>query len=411
MKGIILLLFIAAGLLFSIIRLPYHFYDTFMSDGIHGKYMKEDVPLSRLLHIKKFDLSSGDSLTGSQSLWRQVKLESFEFQYPFAHPSLAVMPHPYNISGKKMTGFEYLDASDKQVVSMFLMSKKLLNLSTPPELLFRLPLIKKFILKKGRRQIWKDILELNLNIYKGLGFISFLKQSPLDLAYAIYIYKMRKRIFPVKANEVMEVSPYHYLFKTNLETDQDMTTYIGMVINNGYMYRYRAVVHDYQQIGKIAFNRFLQTVRISPSAGDTDALKMYGDFRAINFQRKKTMAAVFLLYAGWSHEKGNENYMRELIQFAERGDNNEKYLQRVYSFSLETWGSSLSTKNKYLEESIQRQIDRGAELEKQVEEKNLEMLEDTEVEFASEEERINYFLNRAKTGDKKKRKSGIVIEN
>jgi hypothetical protein len=104
------------------------------------------------------------------------------------------------------------------------------------------------------------------------------------------------------------------------------------------------------------------------------------------------------------------NYIRELVQFAEKGENNESFLTDLYKFSREKWGTNFSTKGKFLDETIQRHIDRNIELEKKEEEKELESIDDANVEFENDNERVKYFLNKAKR-EKKKKSSNRIIEN
>ena len=407
--SLLLLVTLVACSVYGALWTPYHFYSTYLKKGIKGDLLTLEKPLPNLL---KFNLQLRDkSLTriDSDKMWTDIHYLDFVIPFPLDHPAVKLIPKPYITNKKIVVAYDLYDSSDLSIFKFNPLKTSHINLSTPYDKLFRIALVRKYINGLSFKKIWTDLFLKDLT-FDTPNYLSpsslqklYKKMSPVEVAYRLYIYKLRQRLLPKSTKNIIVANDQHILIKTTGGNSKKFTTYIGFLLMDQTLYNYQLKVDESKKISRIALARFLKTLEIKVSQGRISSENIYNSFKTLPYQQRISYNGLMYLYAGWSHGTEQEDYIRELIQFVERGKGMEKYLFGLYAFAREKWGTTFSGKGRYLDETGKRKLERKVKEEQEREEKELSSIEDVETEFSSEEEKIKYFIKRAK--DRKKVKS------
>ena len=105
------------------------------------------------------------------------------------------------------------------------------------------------------------------------------------------------------------------------------------------------------------------------------------------------------LFAAWTHQMDDKKFLKEMIQFLERGREHKNQLKPLYKYSFERYGTSFSLKdeNRKNLETAHERLKRKAEEEM----KKLRAGDATDeqletLDFESGEKRMDFFLNEAR---------------
>lgn len=414
-KGIILLLILSVTLAVITaigIQMPYHAYETYINEGIDGNLYRgprpdKDLIRGRIVKIQDdFDLDA-------EKLWVNLEFTNFIVPFPLEHPVFKVNPKPIYENKKSIARLDYIDGKFNKLLSFVPLDTQKGDFSFPKDKLFKLPLVKKYILKKGKAVIWKDLFTKNLD-FKPISIINFsafkkmLKDtSPLELSYFLYLYKLRERVFPKDAIAANIIDGGHIVFEIEapqLEgtSDGSQKYYIGRVLDSGKFYSYKIELAKDNNYSNLIIRRIMKSLKVQISNESQTSQKLYSEFRGLPYKKRIGHTGLIYLYSAWTHEMDNKAFMRELIQFLERGNEPERLLMPFYKFSRSRFGTTLSTRDRFLEEDAQNRLQRNIDREKLAEERALEGIEFKD-SFKSSKEEIDYKLRRAKAKNQKER--------
>jgi hypothetical protein len=167
------------------------------------------------------------------------------------------------------------------------------------------------------------------------------------------------------------------------------------VVHNAVVYPIRLRTANWDPLALAVRERFLQTLQYSQTE-EKSSQSIYSEYKTLPYAKKIDQEGMIHLYSAWSHNIDNERFLKEMIQFLERGKNNQWSLSSLYDFALKKYGSGFSTKNLELEspeEALRRKMAEELEAErKHASESAIEV----EEQFDNGEEKIDYFLKRAK---------------
>ncbi len=415
-KAIFLLLILFCPILvgFSLLlESPYRFYQTLQVEGLNGGLVSLEAPNTKLFQAKflrPFEMMQVDS----DKLWENVSFGNFSIPFPVSHPSFYISPRPIIEGNKSVAGFSYNESDGDELISFRQLRIERVDLSLPPDKLFRLPLVRKYIHRKSSIKIWHDIYNKDLTIKKPslynpiATFKLWNRISPLEIAYNIYLYKMREKLIIKEAQSVYFVGLRHILSRVAYE-DEKKSRYIGQYLYNGRLYSYELFVKNNFGMSNMILSRFARDLRVSDSNGKEDSQRLYGKYKSIPYFERSSYDALMYLYSAWTHETENKAFIREVIQFFEKNKAFQNILTPVYSFARTKWGTTFSNKDKLLDEAAEVRLQKGIELEKKKEEMELGNFETEDIENLSKEEKIKYLLKKGKRY--KQKNSGTIIEN
>ena len=129
------------------------------------------------------------------------------------------------------------------------------------------------------------------------------------------------------------------------------------------------------------------------------AQTLYGEYRHLPFEKRKSQAGMLYLFTAWTHQLDNKKYLREMIQFLERGKEHEQQLKPLYKYGFDRYGTSFSMKieNRKNLETAHERLKRKSEEE--INKLKMGNATDEQLEtldFESGAERMEFFLNEAK---------------
>ncbi|WP_157680566.1 hypothetical protein [Bacteriovorax sp. Seq25_V] len=416
MKAIFLLLILICPLLLGVSLLlesPYRFYETVRKEGLSDGLVNISKPNPRLFgtqFLKTFDAMKLDS----ESLWKMIDYDNYSIPLPFGHPSFYIAPRPFLEGNRIIPAFSYSESDGDELVRFRPLQIEKVDLSLPPDKLFRLPLVRKYIHRKKAINIWHDIYNKNLKVeetsvlnpFKSYELWS--KVSPIEIAYNIYLYKMREKLILNDALKIYFIGTRHILSEVGA-IDEQRSRYIGQYFHSGRLYTYELLVKNNFAMANMIMTRFIRDFKVSESNAKEDSQRLYAAYRAIPYNQRASYDALNYLYSAWTHEKENQAFIREIIQFFEKNKDFQNILTPMYSFARKKWGTTFSNKDKLLDEAAEVRLQRGIEQEKRKEEMELGNFETEDIENLSKEEKIKYLLKKGKRY--KQNNSGSIIEN
>jgi hypothetical protein len=129
-----------------------------------------------------------------------------------------------------------------------------------------------------------------------------------------------------------------------------------------------------------------------------DSIQIYNEYKKLNYEQRVDQEGMIYLFAAWTHNIDNESFLREMIKFLERGNDNNIHLQPLYEFAYKKYGSNYSDDVGNRKETAQKRLERKTkeELEKEIETERKRNVENIEGSFSSDEDKIKFFLQKAK---------------
>jgi hypothetical protein len=140
---------------------------------------------------------------------------------------------------------------------------------------------------------------------------------------------------------------------------------------------------------------------------------IYSDYKQLPFYKKVGQTGLAYLFASWSHHQEDREYLREMIQFMERGKQNQNILRPLYDFAFAKFGTTFSRHEKNRREVASEKLKRKREEELKAEIKAAESLDyNTETEFTNDQEKIKFFLRKAKDSkeDSDQKRKMLVVD-
>lgn len=384
--------------------MPYDLYSRFKAGEVKSDFLKTDKideNVFRLLKKKEFIFSNLDT----EKLWMPISVGHFNMTLPKNHPSIEFAPKPIAFRKINYPNFSLRDTNGKNILHLNFIDRRPLNLSLPPDKIFRTALVKKYIRDKSDLQIIHDVFTKNLDVHNytisnPLKLLNSWSQvSPNELAYNIFIYKKRKLIFEDNILELYFVKNNMVLYKidkTNSNTDGEYNFYILNIFKNGFINRLEISLRKDMPMSNLAFTRIVKSIEYDPLIDSNESLKYYTFFKSLPYSERLSNLGLLYLYAAWSLDIKNMNFIREMIQFFERNNANQSILNPVYEFARQVTGSNFSRKDSLLDEDAQTRLKRGVEAEKKKEEMELGNFEMEDIENLSKSEKIKYLLKKGK---------------
>ncbi len=405
MKAIFLLLVVLGFLVFDgylILNYPHQIYQEFVSGGVTRSYLKVKSVKKQKLKLKYED-SFWNELNESHSLWISSHYLNFNIVLPYQHPLLRFRPIPVYDDKRTIPMFSFTDTKNTNLFVFRPSGRRKINFSTPSDDLFSLKSVENYILSKSKRVILKDVFKRDLG-HQSPSFENLVKEfNPLELAYNVYVYKLREQILDFDFKKLYFLNPTTLMAQIDSSED-DYDRFMLLTFYKGFYYKNVIKLYKNDKMALSILNFFSKNFYINPSRGVETSREVYSKFSILPFKQRLTTQGISLIYSAWTHEMDNQKFIQELIYFLERGEVEKISLLDVYSYARNRWGSNFSTIKELRDESLEFENNRIEEENKKIEEKRLiEDESDLEQRFNSGKDKLDYLLKKAKSGDKKKR--------
>ncbi len=390
--------------------MPYHFYYVALESGLDSRFLKLPRPRPALLAGQMVTFEGPNDSSNEAARWRELHLGDYMVPMPVRHPYYLLIPDiDIDREQKPQIAWELQNQNLRAEIRIDLLSP--LNYEYPfaENLLFRLPIFQNYLLTVSSDQIWSDLFLLNLQLPASdqrpfLAWVESLWEIPYtQLAYRLFILKTRQALFPEDVRAIsfhskkkmglleLEPKPAQGLVSDNTKREQIM------LLQEGQVHRMTLTSMRYSEIAQNYRLRLLHQLSWLASNPDM-TVGIYNEFSKLPYERRIDQEGMTYLFAGWTHVPKQEEFLRTMIQFLERGKKNFPHLSSLYQYAYKVFGTSFSKEQENLMETEQRKLER-----KISEEFNSEMnqVESTQViapdgNFANEKDQVDYFLQQAK---------------
>lgn len=427
MKKIILLILILGlgGVLYALVRaFPYVAYNKALSSGIDNSFLSLDAPRDEEINTSEYQIVKMAGLYGEdKSYWREFHFRHFLIPMPVHHPIYLFFPmiEIDQKSGTPMFGVKITDFKEQEVFSFKVREISDFKWDLNDTKLFSLALYKNYIQSKSQKDIWQDMFLKNVVIDRFnwsnpvMIFKRWMTIQYEELVYNAFLLKLRREILP---SESREINFYSSKFAGVIEVIDDESK-SGRVKNyrqermyfldNGKVFTFEFRTRLDSIEAEALRQKYLREISFKYTV-ESSSTELYNKFRALPYEKKIDQEGLVYLFSAWSHHPDRKSFLREMIQFMERGRKNNIHLDPLYEYARLIFGSNFSSFEDTIDETAEEKIKR---LRKEELEKELKAAEQTGPEqsydkFESPEQRMQYLLQKAKDSgddtDKKEKK-------
>ncbi len=415
MKKITLTIFsvsaIVVGIAVAMIwQYPMVFYRSIIERQVSHPYFPIKKNGARIVKASKLDFSVWPELeVQDPSLWRKYHIGHYLVQVPLQNPFFKMKPkiqylaknsdplfgielftgdfslgNEEGLPNQKETQFIYAQIPDWNI-NFYSMTKD------SPDI-FQWPALQSIIEKKSMDEIWKDLFWRDLSVLEN-------KKLPLEeIVYQLYLYHLRNKFFPAKTKTIyMYESPIDKTIWGVLDLGSDEVGLKEEIVweKRGNQILGFLLKTNTQNIAALDMRKKILSTITYQESHPRDAEILYREFQQIPFKNKLTRHGLNIYYFAWTHQIHNQNYLRGMIETLERAPELRHDLTPFYQFAFDQFGSDFSQTSKI--EKAKALLKRAMAKE---EEKYLEKLKANESDdpdnFSDPEEKINYFLLKAK---------------
>lgn len=401
--SIAFLLLAGTGVLMAIA--PYHIYTLTLTEGVNTRFlvMKPSSPVlydGHDVHFVKVDNENLD-----KSLFREFHFSHYLLPLPFNHPVFSLIPAIKNESTGPRLGVSFLDGKSNEMFSFMLEKPYKLETISGDQKIFLLPVFKNHIYRKSEEEVWRDLFSKKLSLPSNVGKSFYESLMALksvtynDLVYNLYILYNRAHLFPENTRKIS------FNEKTNqgiLELQSDDSKYRLeriFLVEKGMIYSMTIKTKRGLGHAENYRNRLLNELKYKSTTTDS-AIPIYAEYKSISYGNRVDQQGMTYLYTAWSHDLNNRDFVRVIILFLERGKSNLKFLKPFYEYAFKKFGSNLSGDNEFLLETAEEKLKRRMkeDLETEIKKEETAVAPKYEGQFGSPDEKIKYYLQKAKEG-------------
>jgi hypothetical protein len=391
--------------LYLLAMAPFHFYGLALDEGVDSSYLKLGALGESMTKGGAYEWDRVDGVFSEERKnWKRFHFSKFEIPLPVHHPYFLVIPDLKVNYDPPRLGVKMLDSVKMLRASLHTMKDIDFILKFGTHKIFNLPAFKNYILKIDPQTIWKDLFQKDLAL-KGFSLFDpsiISGASYKDLVYNLFLLNMRKNMFPSEVKKISYFEPKNFgVVEVEFETDSIIkdnyrVEYVYL-LENGIIHRIKLKTKSFDLITEALRKRILMQLVYKASAPE-DSIQIYNEYKKLSYQQRIDQEGMIYLFAAWTHNIDNENFLREMIKFLERGKGNNIHLQPLYEFSYKKYGSNYSGDDSKRLETAQKRLERktSEELEIEIETERKRNVESSEGQFNTDEDKIKFFLKKAK---------------
>ena len=418
MKAIILIIFIGITLTISsflVCFAPYHFYNSSVTTGMNSTFFKIKSTPSSIHKGSYYSIKKMKGLTSeSKDLWEIFHFGNFTLPLPVRHPIIELIPIIERRKINPVIGATFNVRNKSSVFDFKILESFKFNRKIKHHKIFELPFFKNYLLNVSDRVLWKDLFTKNLllpsgNLFSKTYWEALWKISYKELVYNLYLLLMRDEFFADNARSISYYSNKSFGVIELIDLDKEALGLEGLyrtelvyVFDNGFIHKFKISSKFENIISESIRIRFLNSLNYKASE-ESASMEIYARYKNLIYQKRITQEGLTYLFSAWSHVTGKKEYLKEMIQFLERGKTREEVLSPLYKYSYKIFGTNFSLQKNMLKESASEQLKRKIIEEEEAELKKLENSDKNSAEvdgdFENDDEKVKYFLKKAKEDD------------
>ena len=408
MKKIFLMLLIlilgAAMMVAALIALPFYGYQQMISGQLRSEWYTIDNYDHRFLVPDEITQTPPHHISDEKN-WKKFHFQDLLIPLPVKNPfyfSAPILEFDSKVN-KSSTGIQLFLPSGRVISEVRFIPLKSLRYQLRSQKIFQLPLVRKIIKRIDRNKIWKDIFTKKIDNWR----------VPIkEMLYNLYLIQMRSWILPANFVKFQWYDDQDQLALITLESEnKDFTTEIILKKHKSTIYSYSIQTRSNVDIAQAFRSKFLNSIKFREGHHSLSDI-IYREFQSLSYDQKIDHEGMLYLFSAWSHNMFDKSIIREMVEYLERGEQNQKQLAPVYRYALARWGTTFSTRfiDGLTDSDIQ--LKRSIEHEQLATEKRLreEEVRPQKVETPmGPEEQMQDMLKRAKRNKKDRIKNGRMI--
>lgn len=327
----------------------------------------------------------------ADSVWKSFHVMDVRLSLPFRHPLYTVVPIAKQVGGKEdrpQLGFDIFYRGTKKLASIVILSKSNFKLLDHKQKIFKIPFFKQHIDSVNIKDKWRDIFLMKFQD---------MEMSVKQMVYQLYILDQRMGFLPSGTKTFGYITDVDGAVVEYTSKDKDFKTEIMMIQRGGIIHSFLLSTRLEEPEAKMIRARLIRELRIEPDSENVSR-SIYEEFKSLPYAQQITSDGMLYLFSAWSHTTNDKEFFRVMIQFLERGKDNYVFLEPLYTYAYERFGTSFSRYDYRLKEKAEEEFKRKLLEEEKRARLELEnkKVEDINLNDLSEQERIDYLLKKAK---------------
>lgn len=393
-----ILLFIGAlgGGVYYVSLTPLREYNKIGKTSQYNKYFRLQTDARKLLYPSRIPVKRNFYSGKGSRLWKKFNLKHFVIPIPFGHPQFKVIPIIERKDGfdGPLLGFNINTPSGELLLNFQELPPIKFDRDLNSQEIFKLPIFQEYLRSMKAREIWQDIYSKKIVMRKE-------EKNPLkvdynSMVYDLYILNLRSNLLPDGFDKFTYDEVNNRSIVRLKSKDPNYHEEIIGIWVHGVVHLYRIKSHAADIDGIDMRSQIIAKVKLE-TLGSEAARIVYREFKGMPYRDQKGEKGMIYLFSAWSQDLGNKGFLREMIQFLEKGENNFKKLQSLYNYALFKYKTSFSKNDELEGEDPNLKIERRSnlELEQELEDvrRSAASIRD---DFQSDEDKINYYLQMAK---------------
>lgn len=379
---------------------PYYFYNKVITENFRSNwYFLEDYRPNLINPTQNINLQVPD--LGNEDLWGNFHFRDIVIPLPTRNPLYYVAPIVNFDEARNHTrlGVTIYGTGYREISKLYFVNNMVMESEIRSQEIFKLPLVEKAIKESTDAQTWKDIFSKDISDWN----IPF-----SDMAKNLYLLQLRSKLFPTNTLSFGALDSSTGI--VTLESkNKDYITELVMTRKRGVVYSYVIVTEKENNESKLLRYKFLRDIKFRPGSESLAGI-IYKEFKALPYKRKIEHEGMLYLLSAWSHNSDMKEYLREMIFYLERGEENQKQLEPLYAYSAKRYGKIFTQRDiKDLNLDPEMLLKRNIELEERRELEAISRKDNTPPRRSlSQEERNQERIKEAKKNIQIKRNRMII---
>lgn len=393
MRWLILLLLLLGGALFGgyvfVKGYPYRLYSKWINGEEWNKFYFIEGYSKKLLSPIEVEVIPAYKEDYAQ-LWYEFPLRNTRVPLPVRHPLFKTVPlvEYFGDNNPPNIGMVILNPGDREISRLYTLPGAFSYDHSQGQDLFKLPFVRNRILKFPLDKLWKDLFTYEITV----------SSKPLEeMIYDLYILHIRSKLLPKKTTKYGLIKDDKAIIEVE-SPDKDYLQEIVLTNSGGNIYSYLLRTEKNSEASLKLRAKLLDAITfisIDPAFGKI----LYTEFKALNFARQVDQEGMLYLFSAWTQEMDNQELLKEMIFYLERGRENTRQLKPLYAYALKKFGKTFTTRENFSDSD-----DQNVALQRRIELENQKKLKDAEEEKGkppveaelTPEEKMNLYLKKAK---------------
>ena len=332
-----MLIVMVSTLAVAIIALPFYSYEQTRSGKWRSSWYSIDNYDSRYL-IPNGIAQAPVLKMSDEKNWQNFHFQDVLIPLPVRNPFYFTAPiFDYDAKTNKIaTGIQLFLPSGRVISEVKFRPLKTLRYQLRSQKLFQLPLVRKVIKRVERNKIWKDIFTKKIDSWR---------VSIKEMLYNLYLIQMRSWILPENFIQYQWLDDKNQLALITLNSkNKDFTTEVVLKKYKSTIYSYLLLTRTKVDVAQAFRSKFLNSIKFR-EGHPTFSNIIYREFQGLRYDKKIDHEGMLYLLSSWSHNMSNKKMIREMVEYLERGNDNQKQLEPIYKFAMSKWNTTFSTKH------------------------------------------------------------------